>query len=148
MELSEIATLTGKGGLFKVLKPTRTGVILESLDNEKKKLVTGSHHRISILEEISIYTTTQEGSVPLKEILVKISDEFGEDPGLENNADAEEYKAFIKHILPDYDEDRVYASDIKKLVGWYKILLKYAPEVLQPESKDESEKTESKSKEN
>ncbi len=130
MELNEIATLTGKGGLFKVLKPTRTGVILESLDKQKKKMVAGAHHRISILEEISIYTTTQEGSLPLKDVLVKIAKEFGDDIGLESNADPEEFKAFIKHIIPEYDEDRVYASDIKKLVSWYKILLEYAPEVL------------------
>ena len=68
MELSDIATLAGKGGLFKILKPTRTGVILESLDEKKTKLVAGTQYRISILEEISIYTTDAEGSKPLKEI--------------------------------------------------------------------------------
>ena len=130
MELSEIATLSGKSGLFRVVKPTRTGVILESLDDKKTKLVAGTQHRVSVLEEISIYTTTKDGSTPLKDIFQKIAKEFDDDPGLDNNATSEELKSFIRHILPEYDEERVYTSDIKKLVSWYKILYKYAPEVL------------------
>ena len=138
MELSEIATLSGKSGLFKVLKPTRTGVILESLDDKKTKLVASSQHRVSVLEEISIYTTTEDGSVPLKDIFKKIAEEFDDDPGLGSNASSEELKAFIRHILPEYDQDRVYTSDIKKLLSWYKILYQYAPEVLTDKDKDET----------
>ena len=140
MTLSDIAALAGKGGLFKILKPTRTGVILESLDEKKAKLIAGTQHRISVLEEISIYTTTGDGSVPLSEIFPKIKDEFDDDPGLDKNADADEYKAFLKHILPEFDEDRVYPSDIKKLVAWYKILYQYAPEVLSPQDENDGDK--------
>lgn len=143
MELSEIAMLSGKSGLFRVLKPTRTGVILESLDDKKTKIVTGAQHRVSVLEEISVYTTTEEGSVPLKDIFQKIAEEFDDDPGLGSNASSEELKAFIRHILPEYDEQRVYVSDIKKLVSWYKILYKHAPEVLShkdPEEPKDQEK--------
>ena len=139
MELSEIATLAGKSGLFRVLKPTRTGVILESLDEKKTKIVAGTQHRVSVLEEISIYTTTEDGSTPLKDILKKIVEEFDDDPGLDNNASSEELKSFIRHILPEYDPERVYTSDIKKLLSWYKILYKYAPEVLKEEEEEEGE---------
>ncbi|MCG8319309.1 MAG: DUF5606 domain-containing protein [Cytophagales bacterium] len=138
MELSEIATLSGKSGLFRVLKPTRTGVILESLDDKKTKLVANAQHRVSVLEEISIYTTTEDGSVPLKKIFHKIAKEFDDDPGLDNNASADELKAFIRHILPEYDQERVYTSDIKKLVSWYKILYKHAPEVLTGKDENDS----------
>lgn len=135
MTLAEIATITGKGGLYKVMAPTKSGVILESLDESKAKLVATSNHRLSLLNEISIYTTSKEGTVPLAEVLKKINAEFGDDLGVDGNSDNNELKSFLKSILPDYDEQRVYVSDIKKLVRWYQIMLKFAPEVLQAEEK-------------
>ncbi len=143
MEFKDIATVTGKGGLFKVIKPTRTGVILESLDGKKTKLIANAHNRISILEEISIYTTTGDGSVPLQSVMQKISKEFGDDLGLEKKPDPEELKSFLKHVLPDYDADRVYVSDIKKLVSWYNVLLSVAPDTLK-EAKKEKKTTKKK----
>jgi len=135
MKLSELASVSGKGGLFKVLAPTKTGVILESLDEQKTKLVASVNHRISLLHEISIYTTTKEGTVNLQEVLKKINSEFGTDPGVDGDSDASELKAFLKSVLPEYDEDRVYVSDIKKLLRWYAAIMKYAPEVLTEEEK-------------
>lgn len=130
MTLAEIATISGKGGLFKVMAPTKAGVILESLDESKTKLVATSNHRLSVLHEISIYTTTKEGNVPLADVLKKIHTDFGNDLGVDNNSDARELKSFLKAIIPAYDEERVYVSDIKKLVKWYEVILKYAPEIL------------------
>lgn len=128
MNFGEIAAVAGKGGLFKVLKPSKAGVILESLDDKKSKLVVGADARVSILSEISIYTHTQEGSTPLIEVMRKIHEEFEGDTGLDKNSDGDELKSFLKHILPDYDEDRVYVSDIKKLVTWYNLLAKIDPD--------------------
>jgi len=68
MELNEIASISGKGGLFKVLKPGKSGVLLESLDATKTRLVANATHRLSLLSEISIYTTTKEGTVPLEDV--------------------------------------------------------------------------------
>ncbi|WPP49413.1 DUF5606 family protein [Catalinimonas niigatensis] len=144
MDLKDIASISGKGGLFHIVKPTRSGVIVESLDEQKKKLVVGANHRVSVLKEVSIYTTDAEGSVPLEEVFKKIHEEFGDDPGVDTS-DAEELKAFTKHIIPEYDEERVYPSDMKKLVSWYSILLKNAPEVF--EKKEETTETEEKSEE-
>lgn len=130
MTLSEIATVSGKGGLYKVLAPTKSGVILESFDEPKTKLVANTSHRLSLLHEISIYTTTKEGTIGLETILKKIHAEFGNDLGVDVNSDASELKAFMKSILPEYDESRVYVSDIKKLVRWYESILKFVPEIL------------------
>jgi hypothetical protein len=138
MKFNEIATVAGKPGLYKVLKPTRGGVILESLDEKKGKLVAGTNHRVSILGEISMYTMTEEGASPLEDIMKKIDKEFNGDLGLEADADADELRAFLKHVLPDYDEDKVYASDIKKLVVWYGIIKKNIPEVLEDKGEEES----------
>ncbi|KEO73703.1 DUF5606 family protein [Anditalea andensis] len=139
MEFKEIATVAGKPGLYKILKPSRSGVILESMDEKKGKLVVGASHRVSILSEISIYTMNEEGATSLEEVMKTIEKEFDGDLGLTTSADPDELKAFLKHVLPDYDESRVYSSDIKKLVSWYNILRKYSPESLQDSSsKDES----------
>ncbi len=133
MKLSDLASVSGKGGLFKVVAPTKTGVILESLDDQKTKLVASANQRISLLHEISIYTTTKEGTVSLESVLHKINKEFGNDLGVDGESDGTELKAFLKSVLPEFDEDRVYVSDIKKLVKWYGIIAKYAPDVLKAE---------------
>jgi hypothetical protein len=137
MTLSEIATISGKSSLFKVLKPGKSGVILESMDDAKVKIVATASHKLSILSEISIYTTSKEGTVPLEEVLKKINKEYGTDLGLDAEAEGSELKAFLKSVVPDYDEDRVYVSDMKKLVKWYGLLLKQAPEVFEKEKTNE-----------
>lgn len=145
MNLNEIASIAGKGGLFHIIKPTRGGVIVETLDEQKKKMVMGTNHRVSILKEVSIYTTDSEGSVPLEEVFQRIYSEFGDDPGVDTSSDQDEMKAFLKHVIPDYDEERVYPSDMKKLIAWYKILYQYAPEVLKKEEEKPEEEEEQKS---
>lgn len=142
MEFSDIAAVSGKGGLFKIVSPTRTGVILESLDEHKKKMVASVHNKVSVLSEISIYTTDSDGAVPLEIVMRKIHAEFDGDTDLDKNSESDELKSFLKFILPDYDESRVYTSDIKKLVSWYNLLVKEAPELL-VEKKDEKPKKKS-----
>lgn len=130
MELSEIASISGKGGLYKVLKPGKAGVLLESLDATKTRLVASTTQRMSVLSEISIYTTDKEGTIGLLDVLKKIKKDFGNDLGVDANSEANELKSFLRSVLPNYDQDRVYVSDIKKLVKWYSILSEQAPEIL------------------
>ena len=136
MDFSDIAAVSGKGTLFKIVQPTRTGVILESMDEHKKKMVATMHNKVSVLSEISIYTTDSEGATPLEDVMKKIHKEFNGDTDLDKNSSAEELKSFLKFILPEYDEDRVYVSDIKKVVSWYDQIVKQAPEALE-EKKEE-----------
>lgn len=144
MELNEIATISGKGGLYHIVKPTRAGVIVETLDDQKKRLPVNANQRISILQEISIYTVDSEGSRGLQEVFSTMHEEFGDDLGVNGNSPSDELRAFMKHVLPEYDEERVYTSDIKKLISWYNILLKHAPDVLtKKEEEAEVEKEES-----
>jgi hypothetical protein len=130
MELKDLASVSGKGGLYKVIKPGKTGVILESLDEAKSRLVVGANAKISLLDEISIYVRTKEGTTPLSEVLKKIKKDFDSDLGVDGNSDSSELKAFMKSVVPLYDEDRVYVSDIKKLVKWYQVISHAAPEIL------------------
>lgn len=147
MELKEIAAVSGKPGLFKIVKPTRTGLILESMDGQNTKMVTGPSHRVSLLHEISIYTEDYEKTIPLSDIFVKIKKEFGDDPGVDGKSDPDELKAFMEHVVPDYDRDKVYVSDMKKLVIWYGILAKNAPELLvEPEEVPKEKQSEPEEK--
>lgn len=141
MDFSEVAAVSGKGGLFKVVSPTRTGVILEALDETKKKMIANMQSKVSILSDISIYTTDEAGAVPLDEVMRKIHKEFNGDTGLSSSSDGDELKSFLKFVLPDYDEERVYVSDIKKLVTWYNLIVVKLPELL---VEKEEEKTEGK----
>ncbi len=146
MEFSDLASVSGKGGLWKVLKPTRTGVVLEAMDGSNKKMVANMHSKVSILSEISIYTTSAEGTVPLEEVIKKIHGEFDGDTGLSSSSSPDELKSFLKFIIPDYDEDRVYVSDIKKVVNWYALLNKVAPEVFEEKTDKEEPKAEEETK--
>jgi len=142
MDFSDIASVSGKGTLFRVVQPTRTGVVLESLDAHKKKMVATMHNKVSILSEISIYTTDSEGAVPLEDVMRKIHAEFNGDTDLDKNSSPEELKSFLKFILPEYDESRVYVSDIKKLVSWYNQLVAQAPEVFEIKEEEKEEQSE------
>lgn len=141
MNFKDIATVAGKPGLYKILKPTRSGVVLESMDEKKAKLVAGMAQRVSVLSDISIYTLTEEGAEPLESVMKKIEAEYQGDLGLDSNADDSELRAFLKSVLPEFDTARVYTSDIKKLVSWYKLIRSVSPEVLQESNEEKKEST-------
>ena len=130
MELKEIAAISGKGGLFRILKPTRNGVIVESLDSQKKKLAVSASSKVSVLKEISIYTTDKEGALALEEVFFRIFEKYQHALPIESKAESAALMAFIGEVVPEYDIDKVYPSDIKKLVAWYTILAQQAPALL------------------
>jgi len=139
MELREIAAVTGRGGLFKIVQPTRTGVILESIDSNATRLVANGNDRVSILNEISIYTTDADGSKPLEAVLHAIKTTFDSNLPVTPKSEPQELKAFLGKVLPEYDESRVYVSDIKKLVTWYTILHTAYPELLSAKKEEKKE---------
>ena len=102
-------------------------------------MVISANQRISVLEDISIYTNTVEGSEPLKLVFQKIYEDFGDDPDLDKNASNNELISFFKSVLPEYDQDKVYPSDIKKVVRWYNILIQQAPHLISGAKNEEEE---------
>ncbi len=138
MEFKEIAAVSGKSGLFRILKPTRNGVVLESLDEKKEKLVISSSTKVSILKDISMYTLSAEGNKPLAGIMVETKKVFGNALPVDAKSNEKELRSFFKQVVPDFDSDRVYTSDIKKLVIWYGIIATNCPEVLEPQAETEA----------
>src|SRR6266478_6252108 len=108
MNLKDIASISGKSGLFKVVKPTRTGVILETIDGQKSRVVANANNRVSILQEISIYTTGKEASIPLEKVFTMIYEKFNNSLKVDSKSDPQALKAFLGEIVPDYDTERVY----------------------------------------
>lgn len=143
MDLKDIAAVSGKGGLFKVLKPTRTGVILEAIDENKTKLIANANSRVSILKEISVYTTSKEASLPLEDVFQSIYSKFGNKLDVSPKSEEQDLRSFLSNVVPDYDRERVYNSDIKKIVNWYSILVEHFPGIFEkkeaPAQKEEKE---------
>lgn len=121
MELKDIVAVAGMGGLHQIVGQRPSGLILETIDEQKRRFPTTLTQKVSILEDIAMFTI--EGEVRLGEVFVNINAKEAE--GLEipaKNADNNALKAFMEAVLPTYDKERVYVSDIKKLVSWYTIL--------------------------
>lgn len=119
MNVDKILAIAGKPGLFELKIQTRSGFLAESL-LDGKKITVGMRSNVSLLTEISMYTYSEEK--PLVEIMRAIAIKENEGPAISHKEDNAKLVAYFKEILPDYDEDRVYASDIKKLLNWYNIL--------------------------
>ena len=122
INLREIVSISGKSGLYRVVRPGRQGILVESLDDRQQRLMVNASQQVSSLGDISIYTTSDEGTVALPDVLTSIRKEFGPKLELTAKAEPQELVAFIRRAVPDYDTDRVYLSDVKKLVTWYNIL--------------------------
>ncbi len=120
MALDKILSIGGKPGLYKLLTQTRTGFVGESL-LDGKRVSVGLRNNVSVLSEIAVYTLEEE--VPLREVFQKIkTKENGGKTSVHHKDDKLKLEEYFFEVLPNYDEDRVYPSDIKKIVQWYNIL--------------------------
>ncbi|MHA7057804.1 DUF5606 family protein [Aquimarina sp. M1] len=119
MSLDKILSISGKPGLFELKAQTRSGFVAESLA-DGKKLSVSIQNNVSILSEIAIYTFTEE--VPLREIFKRIQEKENGEKAINHKESKNKIEAYFSEVLPDYDEDRVYVSDMKKVIQWYNIL--------------------------
>ncbi len=119
MNLEKILAISGKPGLYALKIQTRSGFVAESLV-DGKKVTVGLRSNVSLLSEISMYTNAEEK--PLAEVMRAIAAKEDNGPALSHKASNDELLAYFGEILPDYDKDRVYPSDIKKVLNWYNIL--------------------------
>ncbi|MBI3233163.1 MAG: DUF5606 domain-containing protein [Bacteroidetes bacterium] len=144
IKLQDIVAVANQSGLFKIIGRSRTGIIVESIDEQKKRMSVSLTTKVSVLNEIAMYSKVDD--INLGIILLNIKKSSPAIPG--KNASPEDLRKFMTVALPDYDEQRVYLSHIQKLANWYNTiheLLDY--EDLQnihfPETKEEVvEKTE------
>lgn len=121
MSLDKILSISGKPGLYELKARTRAGFVAESLV-DGKKMAVGAHNNVSMLSEIAIYTYSEE--VPLREVFQKIAEKEDAKETISHKSSKKELENLFSEVLPEYDEDRVYISDIKKVIQWYNLLVK------------------------
>jgi len=119
MEFNKIISVTGKPGLFEILSQTKTGVIVKSIIDGKRFPITATHN-VSLLENIAIYTYEEE--VPLAKVLKNIADKEEGKEAISHKESSKKLISYFGEILPGFDEERVYASNIKKVIQWYNTL--------------------------
>ena len=121
MSLEKILSISGKPGLYQLENQTRSGFLAKSLI-DGKKISVSARQNVSLLSEIAIYTLTEE--LPLREVFLKIYEKENGGEAINHKVSKDKLEEYFFEVLPDYDEDRVYPSDIKKVMQWYNLLTK------------------------
>lgn len=119
MNLKGLLAISGHQGLFKLISQAKNSIIVESL-TDKTRMPAYASTKISALDDIAIYTSEEE--VPLKTVLKNIYKNEKGKQAINHKSSNEEIKSYFEEVLPNYDKDRVYVSDMKKIINWYNIL--------------------------
>lgn len=145
MDLKEILAISGKPGLYKFVSQGRNAMIVENIEDNSRTSAFASE-KVSALDDIAIFTEEEE--VSLKEVLKRIFEKEEGSETISHKSGSQELKQWFEKVLPDYDRERVYVSDIKKVALWYNLLnkmkmLEFSDE---DEGKEEGGGTESENK--
>lgn len=119
MELKDILAIGGKPGLYKFISQAKNGIIVEGLQ-DKKRSPAYATDKVSALDDIAVFTEEEE--VSLAEVFVNIFKKMEGEIAISHKSDSSELKDFFSDVLPGYDRERVYVSDIKKIIAWYNFL--------------------------
>ena len=141
MELKEIISITGRPGLFKVVAQGKNNVIVESIV-DKKRFPAYASDRISTLGDISIYTTDEDAK--LTDVLASFHDHYEGKSCESHKEDLKVLEGLLEKILPNYDKERVYKSDLRKIFQWYNILIKAGIKIKETAEKTKASDTEEK----
>lgn len=148
IDLTGIIAITGQPGLYRIVAQSKNGIIVEGLA-DKKRINVYASTKVSTLAEISMYTTSDDK--PIEEILTNIFNKENGGPCPDNKSDDKTIAAYFEQVLPEYDKERVYVSNMRKLFSWYNIMqatgsLKMKEEKAEGEEKSVAVKTEEKTK--
>jgi hypothetical protein len=138
MDLKDIVAITGMGGLFRLETQRNNGIIVSPLPEGAKKFVSARQHLFTPLENITIFT--EDEGMELKEVFIRMKAKAGEIALPDVKASNDDLHAYFAEVVPEYDADRVYASDIKKMVRWFEILDNLGMVTAEEESAEEPAK--------
>ena len=142
MSLEKLVVVGGIAGVHKVAANRSNGLIIEDLDTGKKRFAPSRKHQFTPLESITIYTEDDDETLELFKVFQNMFAKLAEVPLIEVNASNDDLKAYFATIIPNYDRDRVYIGDMKKIVKWFKFLNDRSLITLEEEKKEEEEKEE------
>ncbi len=126
-DLKELAAISGQSGLFRLVRPARHGVLVETLDAQAKRSLAPASNKVSLLSEIGIYVQDSDETVSLTDVFERIHQKHGTQVAVTSKSPESELTDFLAGVLPEYDRERVYLSDIRKLVTWYGIVSQHRP---------------------
>lgn len=141
MEFKDILAISGFGGLYKYISQARNGIIVEGFE-DKKRMNAFAHYKVSSLNDIAIFADS--GEIPLRKIFKSIQEMEKGGPAIDAKSDDTKLKEYFTKVLPDYDRQKVYMSDIRKLINWYNILQRNGYSNFEEEKKKEDEQSEQK----
>ena len=118
MNLKGILSISGKPGLYRMINNKSSGLIVEPLGGGVREFAATRQHQFTPVESIAIFTDDGD-SVPIKAVLARMLEQIDDTPLPDVKASAEAYREYLLDVLPNHDRERVYVSDIKKLVRWY-----------------------------
>ncbi len=144
MGLEKVMSISGKPGLYELTAQTRGGFVAKSI-TEGNKISVNVRHNVSLLSEIAVYTYTEE--IPLGTVFQKMYEKEDGKPAIDHKASKKELESYFAEVLPDYDVDRVYQSDIKKIIQWYNLLVTNGYTDFSKEGEKDADKTEGSEKE-
>lgn len=137
VSITDVVAITGQPGLFRLLKSNDNAIVVESLEAKPKRQLVKGNMMVSKLTDVSIYT--EEDSEPLAEVLLKIKSDFGDELPITKKSSNTDLMEFLRKVLPDFDDERVYPSNVKKLVTWYNILIREKVDFTLPDETGEAE---------
>jgi hypothetical protein len=135
MNLKDILAVSGMPGLFKLVDSRNNGLMAADLDSNKNKFFSVRKHQFTPMETVAIYTMSD--TVELKTVFERMLDQVEENPPAPTKSSKETIEDYFSSIVPDYDEDRVYISDMKKVIKWFNILNEKGYLTAVPESDEE-----------
>lgn len=120
MKLDDLVAVSGMSGIFRLAANRNNGLIIEDLDSGKRRFASSRKHQFTPLASIAIFT--YDDSTELKTVLRNMMNQMEENPIVKTSSSSAELHEYFRKILPDYDEDKVHTSDIKKLIKWFNYL--------------------------
>ena len=133
--LTKILSVTGRPGLFRLISTNKNMNIVESM-TDGKRIPVYMHEKIVALSDVSMYTN--DGDVPLRDVFKKIKEKENSKPvTLTSKSSNKEFFSYLEEVLPDYNKESVYASDVKKLISWYNLLMEHNIDLEEVEESEE-----------
>ncbi|MCB0852876.1 MAG: DUF5606 domain-containing protein [Bacteroidetes bacterium] len=133
--IKDVVAITGSPGLYQILKADDKAIVIESMDNKKRRQLVKGNMMVTKLVDVSIYT--EDDSEPLVNVLTAVKEKYGSDLPVSKKSSNDELMDFLREVLPTLDDEKVYPSNVKKLISWYKILEEFEVDLTIEEEEEE-----------
>lgn len=122
MDMEKLVAVSGVSSVMKLVSTKKNGLFLEDFDSKKIRFYSSRKYNFTPLESISIYVEADDDTIPLGEVLGKMKEQSEDNPPADVKASSDDLKAYFEQVLPSYNREQVYVSDIKKIIKWFNYL--------------------------